>query len=178
VIRTRFRCTMFGGRRAECVAAGFLWGFSRPAYQYDGNFVASDYIDRGGAGARRAHADNGQTASAARLMHSDCQFVYSARPSREFSQPIPDCLWGSRSRPEIVTCGDRRSPAARHDHGRVASSALPDLRPASRLADTARPRIVVQSHRTSRPHDKAIRLRQSSTPKSSTPPCPVFAYVP
>jgi hypothetical protein len=62
------------------VAAGFLWGFSRPAYQYDGNFVASDYIDRGGAGARRAHADNGQTASAARLMHSDCQFVYSARP--------------------------------------------------------------------------------------------------
>jgi hypothetical protein len=33
-------------------------------------------------------------------------------------------LWGSRSRPEIVTWGDRRSPAARHDHEtcRYASS--------------------------------------------------------
>jgi hypothetical protein len=26
-------------------------------------------------------------------------------------------VWGSRSRPEVVTCGDRRYPAARHDHG-------------------------------------------------------------
>jgi hypothetical protein len=34
-------------------------------------------------------------------------------------------LWGSRSRPEVVTCGDRGYPVTRHDHGRVASPALP-----------------------------------------------------
>jgi putative transposase len=29
-------------------------------------------------------------------------------------------LWGSRSRPELVTCGDRHSPARRRDHGHAA----------------------------------------------------------
>jgi hypothetical protein len=38
-------------------------------------------------------------------------------------------LWGSRSRPELVTCGDRRS-TLQHDHGHVATPRLPDLRPA------------------------------------------------
>jgi hypothetical protein len=27
------------------------------------------------------------------------------------------CLWGSKSRPELVTCGDQQSPMARRDHG-------------------------------------------------------------
>jgi hypothetical protein len=59
-------------------------------------------------------------------------------------------VWGSRSRPEVVTCGDRRYPTARHDHGRVASPALPDLRPASQLADPAWPHNLVQGHRAAR----------------------------
>jgi lysophospholipase L1-like esterase len=37
-------------------------------------------------------------------------------------------LWGSRSRPDIVTCGGRRSAAARHDHGRAPTPPRPDLR--------------------------------------------------
>jgi transposase len=32
---------------------------------------------------------------------------------------------GSRCPPEVVTCGDRCSPAARRDHGRVASPTVP-----------------------------------------------------
>jgi hypothetical protein len=50
-------------------------------------------------------------------------------------------LWGSRSRPELVTCGDRGSSTG-HDHGCVATPRLPDLRSASRLADAARPHII------------------------------------
>ena len=37
------------------------------------------------------------------------------------------------------------------DHGRVAAPALPDLRPAPRLADAAWPYIVVQGRRAARP---------------------------
>jgi hypothetical protein len=36
-------------------------------------------------------------------------------------------LRGSRSQPELVTCGDQRSPVARHDHGRVTALPVPDL---------------------------------------------------
>jgi hypothetical protein len=50
-------------------------------------------------------------------------------PSWRRSEDGPDFLrgglWGSRSRPEVLTCGDRHYPTARHDHGRVASSAGP-----------------------------------------------------
>src|SRR6185437_8695965 len=53
----------------------------------------------------------------------------------------------SRSRPKVVTCGDRGYPVTRHDHGRVASPALPDLRPAHQLADPVRPHNLVQGHR-------------------------------
>ena len=35
-----------------------------------------------------------------------------------------------------------------HDRGRVSTAALPDLQPATELADTAPPRTVVQGHRT------------------------------
>ena len=52
-------------------------------------------------------------------------------------------VWGSRSRPEPVTCGDR-VPSDEHDHGCVATLRLPDLRPAPQLADAARPRNLVQ----------------------------------
>jgi hypothetical protein len=30
------------------------------------------------------------------------------------------CLWGSKSQPEPLTCGDRRNIPAMHDHGRVS----------------------------------------------------------
>src|SRR3954449_5936553 len=40
-------------------------------------------------------------------------------------------LWGSRSRPELLTGSDRPCPVAWQDHGRVAAPALPDFRPAS-----------------------------------------------
>jgi hypothetical protein len=56
-------------------------------------------------------------------------------------------VWGSRSRPAVVTCGDRRNPTPRHDHGCVASPALPDLRPAPQLADPVWPHNLVQRHR-------------------------------
>jgi IS5 family transposase len=60
-------------------------------------------------------------------------------------------LWGSKSQPEPLTCGDRRNIPTMHDHGRVASTALPDLQSATELADTAPPRIIVQGHRAPRP---------------------------
>jgi hypothetical protein len=56
-----------------------------------------------------------------------------------------EVVWGSRSRPEAVTCSDGHF-TLRHDHGRVAPPALPDPHWATQLADTARPRIVVEGH--------------------------------
>jgi hypothetical protein len=57
-------------------------------------------------------------------------------------------LWGSRSRPKPLTCSDRQHL---HDRHRVATAALPDLQPATELADTAPPRTVIQGHRATRP---------------------------
>jgi hypothetical protein len=36
-------------------------------------------------------------------------------------------LWGSRTRPTLLTSGDRRSPAVGHDRRRVAAAVIPDL---------------------------------------------------
>jgi three-Cys-motif partner protein len=58
---------------------------------------------------------------------------------------------GLEVQPEPLTCGDRRNIPTMHDHGRVASTALPDLQSATELADTAPPRIIVQGHRAPRP---------------------------
>ena len=63
--------------------------------------------------------------------------------------------------PQVVTCGDRRYPTARHDHGRVASPALPDLQPAPQLADAARPRNLVQGHRAARAAPRGRRTPQN-----------------
>jgi hypothetical protein len=50
---------------------------------------------------------------------------------------------------------------ARHDHGRVAIPAPPDLQSACRLADTARSRVVVQGHRAARPAPRSRGTPQS-----------------
>ena len=54
-----------------------------------------------------------------------------------------------------------RRSTARHDHRRVATPALPDLQPATDLADTAPPRIIVQGHRTPRPAPRGRRTPQN-----------------
>ena len=51
---------------------------------------------------------------------------------------------GSRSRPELLTGSNRPRLVTGQDPGRVAAPALPDLRPAPRLAVAARPCNVVQ----------------------------------
>ena len=48
-----------------------------------------------------------------------------------------------------------------HDRGRVATSALPDLESASRLAGTARTRIGSQGRRTARPSPRGRRTPQN-----------------
>jgi hypothetical protein len=59
--------------------------------------------------------------------------ILSQSPCGQLS-PVP-VVWGSRSRPKLVTCADGRSPGAGRDHGRVVPLPVPDLRPAPRLAD-------------------------------------------
>jgi hypothetical protein len=54
-----------------------------------------------------------------------------------------------------------------HDHGRVATPALSDPRPAPQLADAARPRILVQGHRAARP---APRARGTPPNQPEAPP--------
>src|SRR4051812_33746597 len=51
--------------------------------------------------------------------------------------------------------------AARHDRSRVATVALPDLQPATELADTDPPRIVVQGRRAPRPPPRGRRTPQN-----------------
>src|SRR5215207_6964658 len=48
-----------------------------------------------------------------------------------------------------------------HDRRRVATPALPDLQPATELADTAPPRAVVQGHRAPRPAPRGRRTPQN-----------------
>ena len=48
-----------------------------------------------------------------------------------------------------------------HDRRRVATPALPDLQPATELADTAPPRTVVQGHRAPRPPPRGRRTPQN-----------------
>jgi hypothetical protein len=74
-------------------------------------------------------------------------------------------LWGSRSRPELLACSDR-VPSNGHDHGCVATSRLPDLRPAHPLAVAARPYIVVQRHRAARPAPRG-RCTPQNQPQAS-----------
>jgi hypothetical protein len=71
------------------------------------------------------------------------------------------CLWGSRSRPELLTGGDRRSPAAGHDRQCVVTPALSDLRSASRLAVAARLHPGFHRHRAARPTPRGRRTPQS-----------------
>jgi hypothetical protein len=70
-------------------------------------------------------------------------------------------LWGSRNRPEVVICGDRRYPTVRHDHGRVASPALPHRQPAPQLADPAWPHSLVQGHRAARAPSRGRRATKN-----------------
>src|SRR6187551_2635847 len=51
--------------------------------------------------------------------------------------------------------------AARHDRSRVATVAVPDLQPATELADTAPPRIDVQGRRAPRPPPRGRRPAQN-----------------
>jgi hypothetical protein len=51
-------------------------------------------------------------------------------------------LWGSRSRPGVVACGDQLQPVARHDRSRVATSHLPDLRSTSSRRTRAKAHTV------------------------------------
>src|SRR5215208_5298267 len=67
-----------------------------------------------------------------------------------------------------------------HDRGRVSTAALPDLQPATELADTAHPRTVVQGHRDPRPPSRGrgippnqpqapLRLGRPSTARRPNP---------
>ena len=44
-----------------------------------------------------------------------------------------EVLWGSKTRPPLLTSGDWRSPAVGHDRRRVATAAISDLRARARL---------------------------------------------
>src|SRR3954447_7481200 len=48
-----------------------------------------------------------------------------------------------------------------HDRHRVATPALPDLQPATELADTAPPRTVIRGHRAPRPAPRGRRTPQN-----------------
>ena len=83
-------------------------------------------------------------------------------------------VWGSRSRPEFVTCGDRRQPTVRHDHGRFTSPAPPDLRPAPPLAGPARPHNLVQRHQAaSAAPRRSGGSERPSRPEPGQPPLPL-----
>jgi hypothetical protein len=66
-------------------------------------------------------------------------------------------VWGSTSRPDVVTCRDRQ-PCM------IADVSLPDLQPAAELADTAPLRTVVQGHRAPRPAPRGRRTPQNQPP--------------
>jgi hypothetical protein len=80
-------------------------------------------------------------------------------------------LCGPRSRPELVTCDDWRSSAVRRDHGHVVPLPLSDLRPAPRLADAARSRVVVQGRRDSSWPRRPTRSSPSTSPTSTPSSC-------
>jgi hypothetical protein len=90
-----------------------------------------------------------------------------ASSSPAWSPRMPGSLWGSRTQAELLTCGDRQLTAAGHDHGRVATPALPDLQSASRLSDTARASIGIQGLRAARPTPRGRR-----TPQNQPEPSP------
>ena len=77
------------------------------------------------------------------------------------SPRAPTTLWGSRSRPAVVTCGDRRNPAPGHDHGRCRFACLPDLRPTPQLADPVWPHNLVQGHRAARAAPRGRRAAEN-----------------
>jgi len=112
--------------------------------------------DRRGIHRRQDRADEGMAHRHQR------RALNLARPSGRRSRSSADAertvhvgeqanLWGSRSRPESVTCGDQHSPATRHDRERVAPPPLSDLESASRLAVAALLDIGFQEHRARRP---------------------------
>jgi hypothetical protein len=74
---------------------------------------------------RRRAGETVQDAVVARITHANEETGYRDRPGDH--RPLGVGSWvrralpvGSRSRPELVTCGDRHS-TLQHDHGRIAT---------------------------------------------------------
>src|ERR1017187_3314996 len=75
--------------------------------------------------------------------------------------------WVSKFGPVPVNWDDRQCTAVRHDVSRVPPPALPDLRPALRLAGPARPLVSVQERGTA---GTAARGRPAAPHQAQTPP--------
>lgn len=72
-----------------------------------------------------------------------------------------DYLRDSRSRSEVVNCGDRSSWTTRHDHERVVTSPLPDLRSTPPLAVAPLPLDGCQRRRATCPSPRGRATTQN-----------------
>ena len=92
---------------------------------------------------------------------ADCGASRCRSPSRPRA---PFDLWGSISRPELMTCGDRYPPVDGHDHRRVVALHLPDLQSAARYADA-----LMLLGRGSSSNPRSAAERRSWTRRSPSP---------